>query len=205
MKKIVCILFLGTMLACVSAQPARCEVTAVAGVAVDEFGLSVDIDPVSPLANAPNSLDFSPPCWFAHAIPAAKEPYKHLGFSFKGNGAVLNECGGFGVTGYSPPNFLAFNCNSLTANGKVPSLPEKITFKPPVRSVSFRIGSGISAGETVQVTVNKKTYTSTITLADNMPQYTFSTPDPIIKTLNFTVPVGSNACVVVIDDIQVTP
>lgn len=205
MKKILCILFLVTMVGFVSAQPVWCEAVFVDGAAVNELGVPVSIEPVTPLANSPNSLDFSPPCWFAYAMPAAKTSYKHLGFSFKGNGAVLNECGLFGVTGYSAPDFLAFNCESLLANGKVPSLPERIMFKPPVRSVSFRMGSNSSAGEVVQVAVNKKADISMVILENTMPQYTFSFSDPIIKTLDFTVPEGSNACVVVIDDIQTTP
>lgn len=205
MKKIVCVFFFGIILAFVSVQFAWCEVKTVDGAVVDEFGLPESTAPMGQLANSSNFLDFSQPCWFGDAIPAAKTSYKHLGFSFKGNGAVLNECGGFTVTGYSSPDFLAFNCDSTLANGKVPSLPEKIVFNPPVSSVSFRIGSNSSAGELVQVAVNGKLNIFLVTLENTMPQYTYSATDPIIKRLDFTVPEGSNACVVVIDDIQTTP
>ena len=40
--------------------------------------------------------------------------YDSLGVTFAGpggfdGGAILDECSGFGISGYSPPNFLAFN------------------------------------------------------------------------------------------------
>ena len=205
MKKVVCILFLGIMVGFIGVQPARCEGTVIDGVAVDEFGSPTSVDSVSAPLDVPNSLNFSPPCSFYQTVPVVKNSYKYLGFSLKGNGAVLNECGSFNVTGHSSPNFLAFNCNSVLLDGKTPSLPERITFKPPVSSVSFRIGSNTSAGELVHATFNKKLFTWHITLANTMNQYTYTATGPIIKTLDFTVPEGSNACVVVIDDIQTTP
>jgi hypothetical protein len=206
MKLTLCILFLGIMVGFVGVQSAQCENMIVNGVEVDEFGLLVSTNSLSTPLDVPNSLTFDPPCGFRNALPVSKYPYKHLGFSFKGNGAVLNECSNFFVTGYSPPNFLAFNCESdPLVNGKVPSLPLKITFKPPVSSVSFRIGSSSSAGELVHATFNKKLFTWDITLANTMNQYSYTITGPTIKTLDFTVPEGSNACQVVIDDIQTTP
>jgi hypothetical protein len=193
------------MVGLVGVQSARCEVPVIDGAAVDDFGLPLDINSVVEPLGVPYNLDFSPPCSFVNTVPVVKNSFKHLGFTLKGNGAVLNECGNFGVTGYSPPDFLAFNCNSPLLNGATPSLPERITFKPPVSSVSFRIGASSSAGQVVNATINKKLSTMIITLANNMPQYTFTATGPIIKTLDFIVPEGSNACVVVIDDIQTTP
>lgn len=207
MKKIICIIFLGIMLGFVSAHSVRCEVTYVEGVAVDEFGMPANIERMTPLGNAPNSLDFSHPCLFIDALPAAKNNtfYKHLGFSFKGNGAVLNKCESWwGVTGNSSADFLAFNCYATLYNGKVPSLPERITFKPPVSSVSFRIGSHSSAGELVQIAINKKAFSYNVVLENTMPEQRISSPS-LIKTLDISVPEGSNACVVVIDDIKTTP
>jgi hypothetical protein len=209
MKLSVCILFLSIMVGFVGVPIAQCENMIINGVEVDEFGLPVSINSVSAPLDVPNSLTFTPPCLFRDAISVPANAYKHLGFKFKGNGAVLNECGGFGVTGNTSPNFLAFNCMSTgqfaMLNGKVPFLPERITFSPPVSSVSFKIGSSYSAGELVQAAVNKTLAIWTIPLANNMPQFTYTASGSIIKTLDFTVPEGSNACVIIIDDIQTTP
>ena len=205
MKTVLCILFLGIMVGIVGLQSAQCETTIVNGVEVDEFGLPVDISSVSAPLDAPNQLDFTLPCLFRNALPVSKYSYKHLGFKLKGNGAVLDECGTFGITGYSPPNFLAFACNGTLADGKTTSLPLKITFNPPVRSFSYKIGSGLNPGEVVTETINKKS-TRNITLANNMPTYAaISMEGPIFKTLEFKVPEGSGACIVVIDDIESTP
>ncbi len=38
-------------------------------------------------------------------------------------GAILDQCGSFGVSGHSPPNFLAFNTGSALSNGGVPRGP----------------------------------------------------------------------------------
>lgn len=60
-------------------------------------------------------------------------------------GAVLNELSGFGVTGHSSPNFLAFNCSSKSTmnGGGLPKLPEVIRFPTEVSGVSLKIGDPI--------------------------------------------------------------
>ena len=64
------------------------------------------------------------PCNFVDTSPINDE-YFELGVMFEGvdgnSGHILNECGNFGLSGYSPPNFLAF-ANSLTG------LIQKISF-----------------------------------------------------------------------------
>lgn len=64
-------------------------------------------------------------------------------------GAVLDDLSSFGVTGYSAPNFLAFNCEASMLDGGVPKAPQTIQFPTEVRSVSLKIGSGISTGTMV--------------------------------------------------------
>src|ERR1041385_3186721 len=59
--------------------------------------------------------------------------YSSQGVRFSGPGAyngggVLNECGNFGVSGYSAPNFLAFNNGAHFINGGTPVGPELILF-----------------------------------------------------------------------------
>jgi hypothetical protein len=205
MKMTLCILFLGIMVGFVGLQSAQCETTIINGVEVDEFGLPVSIDSVSAPLDEPNLLSFDPPCLFVHAIPVPKNSYKYLGFSHKGNGAVVNECGNWtAATGFTGPNFLGFNCGATLANGKVPFLPEKFTFSQPMTRVSFTMG-GIPAGEHLIVSVNKKLLNWDVQLSSTGTIYTISYPEPTIKTLEFKVPEGSSACVLYIDNIQLTP
>jgi hypothetical protein len=204
MKPVLCILFLGIMVGFVGVQSAQCENMIVNGVELDEFGLPVSINSVSAPLDEPNSLSFDPPCLFRDAIPVPKNAYKHLGFSHKGNGAVVNECGNWTPTGFTGPNFLGFNCGSTLANGKVPFLPEKFTFSQPMTRVSFNMG-GIPAGEHLIVSVNKKLLNWDVQLSSTGVTYIISFPEPTIKTLEFKVPEGSGACVLYIDNIQITP
>jgi hypothetical protein len=61
-----------------------------------------------------------------------------------------NGCGGFGVTGYSETNFLAFSTLVPYSNGKLPSGPETITFDKPVSTAT--INTGQSSGGTATLT-----------------------------------------------------
>ncbi|TDM05833.1 MAG: hypothetical protein C4K60_14130 [Ideonella sp. MAG2] len=111
-------------------------------------------------------------------------------------GAVLNSSSNFSVTGYSAPNFLAFNCNTTMADGGVPRLPEVIRFASEVSQVSLKIGSGIDVGAKVTMFgigsqgVEKKV----VTLA------------AALKTIKFSKPLthvmmSAGACKFVVDDI----
>lgn len=64
-------------------------------------------------------------------------------FSASGNngGAILHEDSAFGVSGYSSPNFLAFNSQSTLQDGGIPTMPETLTFRRPVSHVQFNVGS----------------------------------------------------------------
>ena len=85
------------------------------------------------LAAAQNTIDFdtlAPGCnWGSHEYPA------YLDVTFSGGGAVLDECGNFGVSGHTSPNFLAFNPGAGFAG------PETLTFAPAASLVEFHVGS----------------------------------------------------------------
>lgn len=85
------------------------------------------------------------PPFFANTDPCR---YHYLGYNitFFGpgpddGGAILDESSSFGVTGYSPPNFLAFNTGSVMQNGGIPQGPEMIYFQETVAYVSILAGS----------------------------------------------------------------
>ena len=83
--------------------------------------------PQAALAQAPvfiNFDDLSAPCDLASAQPLRDE-YAAFGVEFSGspdaNGAaVLGDCSGYGVPGYSPPNFAVIDPEAQLANGGVP-------------------------------------------------------------------------------------
>lgn len=93
-----------------------------------------------------NFDDQPAPCCFAGQPPLSTH-YQAVGVVFSGpapglGGRVLDQSGGFGVSGHSPPNFLAFNpAGEPTATG-----PETITFTPPAHSVQIKEGTGTSGG-----------------------------------------------------------
>lgn len=103
-------------------------------------------------ASVPGDIDFddgTQPCTFDQTIALTTE-YSALGVVFSGpggndGGAILDECGGFGVTGYSAPNFLAFNTGANLSNGGIPRGPETLTFSVAVDTVAINAGAD-SAG-----------------------------------------------------------
>jgi len=103
-------------------------------------------------ASVPGDIDFddgTEPCNFSETVALTTE-YSGLGVVFSGpggndGGAILDQCGNFGVSGYSPPNFLAFNINSSLSNGGIPRGPETLTFSVAVDTVAINAGHN-SAG-----------------------------------------------------------
>ncbi len=70
------------------------------------------------------------PCGFNFTGPL-REQFAALGVHFFGataldGGAVLNQCGNFGVNAHSGLDFLAFNVGGGMSNGGVPQGPEDI-------------------------------------------------------------------------------
>jgi hypothetical protein len=216
MKKIVYFIFLWIVFGLVAVYSGHCENMIVNGQEVDGSGFPVinssEIEPLD--ATGFLNFDGMTPCSFIQTVPIPPTFYKHFGFTIKGpdeksGGAVLDECSGFNVTGYSPPNFLAFNCGSLLSTGRIAFLPEKLIFTTPVSGVSLNIGSFSDAGESIALTaktaLGKVVDTDTVILASAMTTVNLTSTRSNIKRVIITLPPGSNACAFVIDDITTTP
>ena len=216
MKKIIYLVCFCFVFGFVAVYSGHCENMIVNGQVVDGSGFPVtNSSAIGPL-DAPNSLNFDDmtPCLFIETVPIPSNFYKHFGFTIKGpneksGGAVLNFCSGFDVTGYSSPNFLAFDCGAVLSTGGKPFLPEKIFFTSKVRGVSLKIGGGQNAGESIALTAKtdsgKVVDTETVILTAEMQTVNLTSTKRNIKRLFITLPEGSNACSFVIDDITTTP
>jgi hypothetical protein len=101
--------------------------------------------------SVPGHIDFddaAAPCGFFFTVALTNE-YSGIGVVFSGpggldGGAILDQCGGFNVTGYSPPNFLAFNIDAVLSNGGVPRGPETLTFSQTVDTVTINAGGDLA-------------------------------------------------------------
>ena len=94
-----------------------------------------------------NFDDVTAPCSFSETVPLTNQ-YSAQGVTFSGpgaglGGALINECGSFGVSGQSSPNFLGFNTNGYGTG------PETITFSTPTDGVSILAGSRYSGEVTL--------------------------------------------------------
>ena len=99
---------------------------------------------------------FPAPCGFNRAT-ALRDEFVDLGVFFDGpgeldGGAILDECGSFDVSGYSSPNFLAFNKNSQMPDGGTARNPETLLFDPLVSLVEVIVGSSTSQGQLLTLT-----------------------------------------------------
>jgi hypothetical protein len=93
-----------------------------------------------------NGNPISAPCLFIETTRLT-ELYAPLGVHFSGpggnnGGAILNECGNFGVSALSGSNFLAFNRDTTLSDGGVPTDPETISFDMLLTSFSIFAASG---------------------------------------------------------------
>ena len=128
-------------------------------------------------------------------------------FSAPGNdgGARLDEGGVFAVTGYSPPNFLAFNAEAFYLNGGIPRTPETLTFAVPMTGVQFKAGSGFDSGFTLTAEAFDDAAMSlgSVSLVVAPTLATLAVPFVGIKTLviDFDAPQGG----LVIDDLEFSP
>ena len=106
---------------------------------------------ISPPPAGATVIDFdeiSQPCVFASTV-ALTEEFASLGVHFAGpnindGGGVVDQCGSFGVTGHSSPNFLAFNLAGDFSGGGIPQGPETITFDFPLTHFQANVGHGSS-------------------------------------------------------------
>jgi hypothetical protein len=84
------------------------------------------------------------PCYFAQTT-ALTNAYAGQGVTFSGpgaksGGAILDQCGGFGINAHSGTDYLAFNTLATYTAGGTAAGPETITFTSPVTNVSIFVG-----------------------------------------------------------------
>jgi len=126
--------------------------------------------------------------------------HKLDGVSFTGGGTVLNSSGGFLVTGFSAPNFLAFNCGAKTADPATAKLPETIKL-PGTVAVHLSVGSAGSAGKILKLqgSGSKGSETHLVTLAPALQVVTFTKH---VQTIKLSSADKNNpVCILVVDDI----
>ena len=109
--------------------------------------------PPPPGAIVINFDDAVAPCLFMDTT-ALRAQYAGLGVLFMGpavndGGGVVDQCGSWGVSGHSPPNFLGFNQDAHFSDGGIPRPPEIITFTNGASYVQVNAGSGAGAGQLV--------------------------------------------------------
>ncbi|MCA9490213.1 MAG: thrombospondin type 3 repeat-containing protein [Myxococcales bacterium] len=135
--------------------------------------------------------------------PTLGSEYAALGVTFSGSGqdggAVLDQCGGFSVLGYSPPNFLAFNVNTLTASGGRARPPEYLDFDPPAIEVTVSAGASSAIPVTLTMTAfdraGRSVDVATLPLAQTLAPVTVRAAE-IVR-----VELATTASVFVVDDL----
>ena len=137
--------------------------------------------------------DVTAPCGFADTGPLTTE-YALQGVTFAGpvagsGGAVLNSCSNFGVTGYSAPNFVAFNTGADYLPGGTAAGPETITFASPPSRVSMDVGTtNAGSGTATLVAYNGATQVGQQTITPGTTMASLSVSAPVITSvvLSFT-------------------
>jgi len=129
--------------------------------------------------------DAAAPCTHTLAV-ALRDEYAALGVHFSSSagpndgGAILDECSNYGVTGFSAPNFLAFNSNNTMSDGGVPRTPEVITFDHAVTDFQINAGvGGVSGAVTIEARNSQDAVvgTDSINLASGMQTLSVSGND----------------------------
>jgi hypothetical protein len=116
-----------------------------------------------------NFDDVTSPCSFAETTRLT-DLYADLGVTFEGPGgqdgaAIVNECNGLSVTGYSPPNFLAFSSSANLQDGGVPRGPETIRFAAAFSRLDLTVGSPAAGTVTVRAYDAAETMVASATVA----------------------------------------
>ncbi len=150
--------------------------------------------------------DLVAPCTFGETVALSGE-YEALGAIFSGpapldGGGVLNECSNFGVTGFSAPNFLAFNCNVAFPGGGNAEGPERVDFTEPMMFVEFRAASASFAGALIQITA----YTAGDQMVDQNSLSLSSTGQWLsVSGPNIAWVEISGPCIFILDDFGFSP
>ena len=144
---------LGCLLAAAGAAPTPAHADGVVnGQMITSAGIPPGAYPGQPVEPVrPTNLvfidfdDAQQPCLFMQTDPL-RDAYQSLGVLFSGpgsldGGAILDQCGNFDVSRFSPPNFVAFNAGAQMLSGGRPIGPERMTFLAEVSSVSVGVAS----------------------------------------------------------------
>lgn len=117
--------------------------------------IAICLLPLTAAAQATIHIDFddlTAPCDLGSAQPLRQE-YLGLGIEFlaygEGGAAVLDECSGLGVSGYSPPNFAVIDPQGVLANGGTPDWMSFISTGPAPTRVQVSVGG--TPGTTVML------------------------------------------------------
>lgn len=140
------------------------------------------------------------PCTFFETVALRRVG----GVKFRGllgsndGGAILDACSSFGVSGYSPPNFLAFNCAASMGDGGVPRLPERILFPTEMSSATLKVGSATDAGDTLKLIARGSDgkQRRNVTLSSALQAVSFTVPATRIKIK------AGPVCELVLDDLS---
>lgn len=97
-----------------------------------------------------NFDDVDAPCSFSSMAGPLSDEYQTEGVTFSGPSATdgparAHECGDWGVTGHSSPNFMVTNVNGNYSGGGRPLGPITMTFSPDVFSVQINASVGAYA------------------------------------------------------------
>ena len=151
----------------------------------------------------PGFIDFDPPRVFARTLPLQDAPYMNPATRThfaRGHGVVLDQSSGFGVSGYSPPNFLAWNCQATNFDGTTPALPAEIHFLNRVSEVSVKVGSAANAGSKARLIAFNSAFdqvdAANVTLTPGLQTLAVAAPE--IRFIRLTGP-----CILVADDLRV--
>ncbi len=128
------------------------------GIASDSLVPTPPQSALTAIAPPPGAIvinfdDAAAPCLFMNTT-ALRDQYAGLGVLFMGpavndGGGAVDQCGSWGVSGHSPPNFLGFNPDAHLSDGGIPRPPEIITFTNGASYVQVNAGSGAGAGQLV--------------------------------------------------------
>jgi len=175
------------------------------------FDAECEAENFSPTAIIQINFETGAPCFFAQTT-ALSNAYAGQGVTFSGpgaksGGAILDQCGGFGINAHSGTDFLAFNTLANYTAGGTAAGPETITFTSPVTNVSIFVGGAdtfptytLNAYNTSNVLLTTSSASPTlgrwVSLSSNAAniaslKLTFTSGVGVVDDLSFTTTAGT--------------